>query len=1108
MRNFKKFLTLALSAVAIVATLCATVSAASTFSDVPATDKNLTQAVSLLSDLNVAKGTTSSTFGVRENVTRQQMAAFLYRLMNKGKNVEGGNNTTKFADLKDSTYFTYVSWANSTGVIKGRTQTSFDPTGKITLQEAYTMIVRALKYDDGTLQYPYDYIDLAESEGLELDKNLNISGQYTKALTRGNVAILLYNAFFAEINEVQINRIEEKVTVDGKTQSYIITEEVKPTLGEKVYDVINEEFQVVATPKFAFNENSQSNTYEPLKGMFDIDSLQLVPVDENSQIQSFYCDFADLNLSGKADDYIMAVMNVYYTVDKDGKVDDVIFASSNKSVLHSNWGTFGKIEAKYVDDYYDGNTNFPKFDGSLVAANVNMYFYNAPYSFVKPVYGSITDEDIRYQLRNSENTQLIELKHVDQEQGTYSYYLSDVKADNPYDLAAALNGVFTGAIFDLEIYDIDGDGKQEYMMYKPYVFGKVVHDEAHVFSEEHTENSPVYIPNEDSHILAINEVPVIYTYGADITGVEVHDGEFVFAYLNPAANQIDFNAIAKVMQGTISNIDINNAVVYVNGKSYRTCYQYLTVKNYHVTYPDDDTSPTKASNTSQTQYLKDLLTATAIDSEFVFYTFAKRYDCIYFYEPVSSKGATYSEDNLLVPVDCEENREVKAEFDGTTGKAIYYLKVWNGEKETYVPVDMDELNPKPTRYKDTYDFGVEIVETDSKSYPAYLGRICSYEVGPDGKYIITPLLHAYNEEGDYVGVAKDANSLVEEDNTELFGRDLYFESEAQIKKITNSRYELIDPLGYSLLGDEAVEYLNYFVMKDDTKIIIKNNITGTEEVEYLEFDKDSFGGTTSEDSYLYNVQYILKGDPDSRVRADLVLLYAEADDFEFETKESSSDWRIIKDYTPGTDDKDNYRYYYDLYNVFTGKVEENVPGSKSYSAASSLNYTFDAVAGQIVKLTTTGAVDETKTEYDNIDAVSNTNLVFIEDYAANDGILEIVPVNEEDGVNFISDNAGRYLYQVTDETAVAVLTSDKIDNFAKAEIKALTKADLASAKKEFKCYNDKLVKEGKDTFYTEYAKNIKCYLAFTEAEAEDELPTADYIVIVVHPDEAEEYLDI
>ena len=54
MRNFKKFLTLALSSVAIAAMMCASAFAATAFSDVPASDVNLTQAVSLLSDLNVA----------------------------------------------------------------------------------------------------------------------------------------------------------------------------------------------------------------------------------------------------------------------------------------------------------------------------------------------------------------------------------------------------------------------------------------------------------------------------------------------------------------------------------------------------------------------------------------------------------------------------------------------------------------------------------------------------------------------------------------------------------------------------------------------------------------------------------------------------------------------------------------------------------------------------------------------------------------------------------------------------------------------------------------------------------------------------------------------
>ena len=175
----KKFLSLVVAALLSVGAV--TTASAAKFTDVDVKNEALNDAVELLTALNVTKGTTETTFGTEENVTRQQMAAFIYRMMKAGKSVEGGVNTTSFTDLDDSTFYFMVSWANSQGIIKGRSATTFDPKGGITLQDAYTMIVRALGYDDGTLAYPISYISLAEDLGL--DEDLPSTLNYTDTLT-------------------------------------------------------------------------------------------------------------------------------------------------------------------------------------------------------------------------------------------------------------------------------------------------------------------------------------------------------------------------------------------------------------------------------------------------------------------------------------------------------------------------------------------------------------------------------------------------------------------------------------------------------------------------------------------------------------------------------------------------------------------------------------------------------------------------------------------------------------------------------------------------------------------------------------------------------------
>ena len=94
MRNFKRFLTLAL-AVLMVASVFTFGASAANFTDVDADNEYLADAVDLLAYVGVTKGTSETTFGTDDLVTREQMAAFIYRLMKKGKSVEGGANVLR-----------------------------------------------------------------------------------------------------------------------------------------------------------------------------------------------------------------------------------------------------------------------------------------------------------------------------------------------------------------------------------------------------------------------------------------------------------------------------------------------------------------------------------------------------------------------------------------------------------------------------------------------------------------------------------------------------------------------------------------------------------------------------------------------------------------------------------------------------------------------------------------------------------------------------------------------------------------------------------------------------------------------------------------------------
>ena len=159
-------------------------------------------------------------------------------------------------------------------------------------------------------------------------------------------------------------------------------------------------------------------------------------------------------------------------------------------------------------------------------------------------------------------------------------------------------------------------------------------------------------------------------------------------------------------------------------------------------------------------------------------------------------------------------------------------------------------------------------------------------------------------------------------------------------------------------------------------------------------------------------------------------------------------------------------------------------------------------------MTTDGYVNENKTDYDVIDVERNTKLVFITDYSDEDGVLEIEPVNEADASEFAADpNSGLFVYNVTDDTKISVITLDSKTKFNNGTISTVSAKDLVKPKNSLLCYNDKVFKKEGDTKYTtKYSEYVKCYISYTESNDPDERPEVDYIVILVHPDEKEEFL--
>jgi len=243
--------------------------------------------ISILSDIGVIKGTSEGEFSPEDNVTREQMATLLFRLM-LGRDDAGRTNTTSFKDLYEPYYNGAISWAYAAGYILGTSKTTFEPRGGITKQDAMAMLVRALGQESDNMNkgYPWSYINAGIKLGL--DRGLEKVG-YEETLTRAETAVILYNAL---TSEYLVDRTTSGGNVYFESTSII----------EEVFGYSMAEATLIATNDYTVTDNTVIKSgYVTL----------LAQQDEESFIMTV--PFAQMNLAGKANDHVGMSFRVIYS---------------------------------------------------------------------------------------------------------------------------------------------------------------------------------------------------------------------------------------------------------------------------------------------------------------------------------------------------------------------------------------------------------------------------------------------------------------------------------------------------------------------------------------------------------------------------------------------------------------------------------------------------------------------------------------------------------------------------------------------------------------------------------------------------------------------------
>ena len=116
------------------------------FNDVSASDSS---AVSWASANGIVFGTDEKRFAPYDSVTREQLAAFMYRYAAlKGCNISAKASLDKYSDANMISEYAFpaMQWANAAGLIMGDSETTLNPLGHTTRAELAAILMRFNAY--------------------------------------------------------------------------------------------------------------------------------------------------------------------------------------------------------------------------------------------------------------------------------------------------------------------------------------------------------------------------------------------------------------------------------------------------------------------------------------------------------------------------------------------------------------------------------------------------------------------------------------------------------------------------------------------------------------------------------------------------------------------------------------------------------------------------------------------------------------------------------------------------------------------------------------------------------------------------------------------------
>ena len=456
MRNLKRTLSLALASVMLVGMMSVGASAvnASDFTD--ADEIVNKDAVSTMTALGIINGKEDgSYFDPTGTVTRAEMAKMLCVAINGGVDpVLGVKDTPTFTDIKGHWAESYIEYCAANGIIAGRGNNKFDPTGTVSATEAAKMLLGVLGYNaekSGLVgnDWAINTNVLANQNGLYKNlANLNAN----TLLTRDNAAQMIYNALDA--NMVELNAAGNYTT---SQYSYTGTESVV-TGTERVWVVKIKDSSVNDAVKALDGSvyNSRQDAIDTLKDAnggtaFDTGKYTLEQKTQNVYGENTVTKYADETMGHK---YLSLI------TDGDAVLTDVEKDSKGTYTLYMNGittkGQYTKVEGDY---------------SNLIGQKVEVLYKDR-----ENVYGVYASTDSSLIVESTAG-----------KVGTLSN--NEVKIDGTtykVDSNVTTTALYTGKLIDglnvggnkaaaVKAYDNDDNGKIDTVVYVPFTAAKVTY---------------------------------------------------------------------------------------------------------------------------------------------------------------------------------------------------------------------------------------------------------------------------------------------------------------------------------------------------------------------------------------------------------------------------------------------------------------------------------------------------------------------------------------------------------------------------------------------------------------------------------------------------------